>query len=140
MKRFLALLFVLGLVMTACGSDDPGDGGDTSAESCDDPSPAAELADVPEGFPQPDGTTYTGGDQAGPSFIAQGYFDGNLQTAFDDYHAAFEDAGYDITKDEIEEHDAEVFFAGEGTTGQVNLYADLDCSTNTKLRVTIRPD
>jgi hypothetical protein len=139
-KRSLALLLVMGLVLVACSSSDDNSNdsaGGSNAVACD---PAPAGADVTElsDFPAPDGTTYTGGEAAGPSFIAEGYFDGDLQTAFDAYHQAFDDAGYDVTKDEKEDNDAEVFFAGNSTTGQVNLF--VECDGRTKLRITVRPD
>lgn len=143
MKKLLSLLFVLALVLAACSSDgssetggEEGEGGALAA--CGEAPAEADVSGIPDGFPTPDGTTYTGGEEAGPSFIAEGYIDGDLQEAFDAYHSAFEDAGYDVTKDEKEDRDAEVFFAGEGTTGQVNMFAD--CEGRTKLRITIRPD
>ena len=140
MKKLLAIAFIAALALSACGdkSDNGEDPGATAA--CPDPTPDVQVDGVPEGFPAPDDTHYTGGGEAGPSFIAEGYYDGPLQDSFEAYHAAFEDAGYDITKDEIEEHDAEVFFSGQGTTGQVNMYYDFDCESRTQLRITIRPE
>ena len=140
MKRFLVLLLVAGLFVAACSSDNAEEGQEEGVDlgACSKAPAEGDVSGIPEAFPQPDGTTYTGGDKVGPSFVAEGYFDGDLPEAFDSYEQAFEDAGYDVTKDEQEERDAEVFFAGEGTTGQVNMFAE--CEGRTKLRITIRPD
>lgn len=142
MKRLLVLLVVAGFLAGACAAGDDGtedEGGATSGlAACDDAPPEEDVPGLPDAFPKPEGTIYTGGGEAGPSFIGEGYFDGSLPDAFTAYRAAFEDGGYDITKDEQEEHDAEVFFAGDDTTGQVNMFAE--CEGRTKLRITIRPE
>jgi hypothetical protein len=139
MKRVLLILvsMMLFVALAACGDDDDSSSEDAAGGDCSE-APAEATVDEMADFPTPEGTTYTGGDQAGPSFIAEGYFDGDLPDAFDAYHETFEDAGYDVTKDEQEEIDAEVFFAGDGTTGQVNMFAE--CDDRTKLRITVRPD
>ena len=143
MKRLLVLVVAMALVFAACSSDS-GEGGEEEGDegtlvACESDMPEDTPVDgVPESFPKPEGVVYTGGEEAGPSFIAEGVFDGDLPDAFEAYKSGFEDSGYDVTKEEQEDRDAEVFFAGEGTTGQVNLFAD--CETQTKLRITIRPD
>ena len=138
MKKVLALMLVAGLVFAACSSDgdseEEGEGG--ALPACGD-APAEATIDIASDFPMPDGVTYTGGGEAGPSFIAEGYFDGDLPDAFEAYESAFTDAGYDITKDEQEDRDAEVFFENDSSSGQVNMFAE--CEGRTKLRITIRP-
>lgn len=140
-KRLLALL-VLGLVVfAACGGDEGGASTEGSAarSECDEEMPApSDIADLPANFPVPGEAVLIGSTQAGPSLVVEGFFQANLEDAFPEYESAFEDAGYDITKDEQEDNDAEIFFAGEGTTGQVNMFAE--CEGRTKLRITIRPD
>ena len=138
MKKALLILISMMLLvaLAACGDDD--DSIEESASGDCPDAPAEATVDEMADFPTPEGTTYTGGDEAGPSFIAEGYYAGDLPDAFDAYHESFEEAGYDVTKDEQEEIDAEVFFAGDGTTGQVNMFAE--CDNRTKLRITIRPD
>lgn len=138
MKRFLILLIIAVLALAACGSDD-GDGeaeGDRG-ECSEAPAALADGPELPPDFPTPDGVTYTGVEEAGPSTIVEGYYEGSLDEAFDTYKGAFEDASYDITKEEQEEDDAEVFFSGGGTTGQVDM--EVPCEDRTELRITIRP-
>jgi hypothetical protein len=140
-KKLFLVALVGALFFVACGKDDEGNqGGESSSglPACGASPPEVDVAGVPSSFPKPDGAVYTDGGEAGPSFIAEGYFDGDLAAAFEAYSSAFADSTYDVTKDEKEERDAEVFFAGEGTTGQVNMFAD--CADQTKLRITIRPD
>lgn len=139
MKKLIALMLVAGLVFAACSSDKEGgeEGEEGPLAACGEAPAEATVDGIPSDFPQPDGVTYTGGEEAGPSFIAEGYYDGDLPDAFDAYETAFEDAGYDVTKDEQEDRDAEVFFESDASSGQVNMF--LECEGRTKLRITIRP-
>jgi hypothetical protein len=127
---------VLGLAV-GCGGDEEGE--DEAGGPC--PAAPTELAQpptLPESFPTPEGVVYTGEEDAGPSAIVEGFRDGELEDAFDAYKDAFGDAGYDVTKDEKEEDDAEVNFAGGGTTGQVRL--EQRCEDRTSIEITIRPE
>ena len=134
-KRILALVIAGLLLFTGCGGEGEGP---ALAECTDDVPAATDISDLPENFPVPGDVLLTDSTQAGPSLIIDGYFQADLEEAFPVYRDAFEESTYDITKDEQEERDAEVFFAGEGTTGQVNMFAE--CEGRTKLRITIRPD
>jgi hypothetical protein len=129
------------LVFAACGDDKPaseGEGTAARSECTEDIPAAADVADLPANFPVPGEALLTGSAQAGPSLIVEGFFEADVENAFPEYKDAFDAAGYDITKEEQEANDAEIFFAGEGTTGQVNMFAE--CDGRTKLRITIRPD
>lgn len=141
-KRLLAVLVIGMLVFAACGGDDGESEGEESeaarAECTSDVPDSADIPGLPENFPVPGEAVLTNSSEAGPSMIIDGYFQADIEDAFPEYEEAFEEAGYEITKDEQEENDAEVFFAGDGTTGQVNMFAE--CEGRTKLRITIRPD
>lgn len=141
MKKLLVILLIGSLFFVACGDDEGGEENEAGGlPACGEADAEADVPGIPADFPKPDGAVYTGGGEAGPSFIAEGYFEGTLSDAFEAYSDAFanNDAGYEVTKDEQEERDAEVFFAGAGSTGQVNMFAD--CADQTKLRITIRPE
>jgi hypothetical protein len=58
---------------------------------------------------------------AGPTDVIEGYFEGDLKDDHDEYKKELESAGYKVLFDELEEHDSEVSWSGEGRTGQVAL-------------------
>ena len=128
--------FVVMIMVAGCG-----DGGGTTAPDlppCGPPERAlTRPPKLPGSFPNPRGVTYTEAEKAGPSDIIHGYFNGDLRTGFRTYRNAFQGSGYDVIKDEQEARDAEVFFAGEGRSGQVRL--DADCAGRTNITITIRP-
>jgi hypothetical protein len=136
------MLIVGMLVFVGCGGDGDSEEEEESAAAraeCTEEIPeAADVPDLPENFPVPGEAVLTGSSEAGPSQIVEGYFEADIENAFPEYEEAFEEAGYEITKDEQEENDAEIFFAGDNTTGQVNMFAE--CEGRTKLRITIRPE
>jgi hypothetical protein len=131
-------LILLGLFVASLAAGCGGGEDEESKASCG-PAPAALAGDpkLPDGFPTPEGVTYTSSKPAGPSTIVDGYREGELEDAFEAYKDGFESAGYDVTKDEQEEDDAEVNFAGSGTDGQVKLRQE--CSDRTTVSITVRP-
>jgi len=100
------------------------------------PAPVA-LSDLPGGFPQLDGVSYTGVVKAGPSEIVSGFSTMGLAELFASVKAQMARAPYTVVKSEQEAHDAEVNFSGSGTSGQVRLQDD--CEGRRAVRITIRP-
>jgi hypothetical protein len=92
---------------------------------------------LPEGFPTPNGVTYTSEKSAGPSKIVNGYVKRDVDSAFESYKQALDGGGYTVTKDEHEEVDAEVNFSGGNSTGQVKLVQE--CRDRTSVTITARP-
>ena len=133
----LALLAVV--LLSACGGGGPGPRaqGDRTTPCGPAERELKRPPTLPEGFPNPSQVTYTKAEKAGPSDIIEGYFNGELSTAFSVYRSAFEGSGYDVIKDEQEAQDAEVFFAGQGRSGQVRL--DEECEGRANVTITIRP-
>jgi hypothetical protein len=137
-KRLLAVLFVGMLVFGACGGDE--EGGEVEGEArgeCSEAPAAGDVPSLPEDFPVPGEVTLTGESEAGPSLIIEGYFQADIEEAFPEYREAFEGSEWQVTGDEQEEDDAEIFFAQGEANGQVNFFAE--CEGRTKLRITIRP-
>lgn len=139
-RRFAGLLGAC-LALASCAGSATGPS-DSPLPPC--PSPAAgqpspaPSPELPPAFPTPAGVTYTSAERAGPSTILEGYWEGaRLEEAFEGYKRAFTDAGYQVTDEEREARDAEVNFAGGGTTGQVRL--NLRCAGRLEVGITIRP-
>jgi hypothetical protein len=86
--------------------------------------------------------TYTASQTSGPSEIADGYYEGDLQGAYDAWKSAFEGAaGYTITFDEIEEFDSEVAYRGgaESRSGIVALRDVCNEDGRIAVHITSRP-
>ena len=143
-SRLLAaavLLAALVLGLAACGgggeSEDEGEEG--AAVACD--GTAITATNLPSGFPKPAGVTYTKTSEAGPSDVVDGYYEGgDLQNAYDGYKEAFTSAGYKILFDEIEDHDSEISYEGDGRTGQVALRENCEEEGRISVHVTNRPE
>jgi ABC-type glycerol-3-phosphate transport system substrate-binding protein len=128
--RQVALVVVLGALMVlAAGCGGGGGGGETEAENqqakaaCEG-SPLSEKPNLPPGFPMVENTTLTTQSTQGPTEVVEGYWEGDLEEAHDEYVKEFEAAGYKVLFEEVEEHDSEVSWEGEGRTGQVALRDD----------------
>ena len=136
---------VLGLAVVAlagCG----GGGDESSASSTEsDLNEQAQAActgselsaapKLPPSFPQVENVTFTKQKTQGPTDVVEGYFMGSLPDAHDEYKKELEAAGYKILFDELEDHDSEVSWQGEGRSGQVALREE--CGENDKIYVHI---
>src|SRR4051812_29454960 len=129
--RQAALVCVLAAL--AFGISGCGGGGDEEPEA---PNPQAKAAcaasplsakpNLPASFPMVENTTLTKQTTQGPSEVVEGYWTGDLEEAHDEYVKEFEATGYKVLFEELEEHDSEVSWQGEGRTGQVALREDCD--------------
>jgi hypothetical protein len=136
---------VLGLAVVAlagCG----GGGDESSASSTEsDLNEQAQAActgselsaapKLPPSFPQVENVTFTQQETQGPTDVVEGYFMGSLSDAHDEYKKELQAAGYKILFDELEDHDSEVSWQGEGRSGQVALREE--CGENDKIYVHI---
>jgi len=68
-----------------------------------------------------------------------GYFEGDVQAAHDDFKRELEAAGFTILFDEVEENDSEVSWEGEGRSGQVAIRNECGESDKMYVKVTNRP-
>jgi hypothetical protein len=133
----LAGAYLLGDANSGEESEGEGDGDVAVACSGDSVTP-----NLPSDFPQVEGMTYTKSQTSGPSEIADGYYEGGLQSAYDAWKAAFEGAaGYTITFDEIEEFDSEVAYSGgaERRSGIVALRDVCNEDGRISVHITSRP-
>jgi hypothetical protein len=95
---------------------------------------------LPASFPQVENVTYTKQRTDGPTDVVEGYFEGSVADAHDEYKKELEGAGYKILFDELEEHDSEVSWSGEGRSGQVALREECGDGDKIYVHITNRPD
>jgi hypothetical protein len=134
----LALVAVAVAVGCGGGGEDKDKDKEAAGKDCG-PAPAAMSGrpTLPTGFPSPDQVTYTGQVAKGPTSIVKGFFDGDIDEAFDTYKNAFADP-FEVEDSEHEEVDAEIEFKGSGKEGQVKLLQT--CKERTTVTLTIRPE
>jgi hypothetical protein len=137
--RAVGLLTVAVFAMAACG----GGGGESEGgnEDCSGSGISSTELKIPQDFPAPPSVTFTSSTQDGPSGVADGYADEDLETTYNEWHDVFDSAGYTILFDEKEEHDAEISYkSADGTsTGQVALRDECKQSHRLNVHVTDRP-
>jgi hypothetical protein len=95
---------------------------------------------LPADFPQLAGITYVKSSTTGPSKIVDGFAPKSVKEAHDFYVQGFEDAGYAVLFEELEEDDSEVSYRTKDKTseGQVALRA---CDEDkTSVHITNRPE
>ena len=133
---FVALVVAAVLALTACGEEEDKEGLSKACPAA--PTALQAMPTLPGQFPNAEGVTYTKVTKDGPSTIASGYLESDIEEAHDTYVSAVSDAnGYTVTKEEQDEADAEVNFEGNGQSGQVKLLQT--CKTRTTVTITIRP-
>jgi hypothetical protein len=143
MRQVVGFALLVLAALAGCG------GGGEKGEEEAAPNPAATAActgsaltgspKLPAGFPQVEHITYTKQRTQGPTDVVEGYFEGDLKDAYDEYKKELQAAGYKILFDELEEHDSEVSWSGEGRSGQVALREDCSDKDKIYVHITNRP-
>jgi hypothetical protein len=102
--------------------------------------PLAAAPKLPASFPQIEAEklTYTTQSTVGPTNVVEGYFKGDVKEAHDEFQKELKGAGFAILFDELEEHDSEISWQGEGRTGQVALREECGDSAKTYVHITNR--
>src|SRR3954451_2122269 len=140
MRRLFALLVVLALAagVAACGDDEEGKNALDKAACAVGPSAGtATGVNLPQGFPQVSGVTFSGSTEAGPTTITAGTSSKSMSDVFSSYKSELAKSPFSVTKSEKDRSDAEVNFSSSEATGQVKL---LDCGGGkTAVQVTARP-
>jgi hypothetical protein len=139
---WFAVLAAAVVALAGCG----GGGGEgekepenPQAKAACEGSPLGDAPKLPASFPQVENITYTKQSTQGPSEIVEGYFEGSVEDAHDEYLKELKAAGYQILFEELEEHDSEVSWKGEGRTGQVALREDCGSDDKIYVHITNRP-
>jgi hypothetical protein len=140
-----AVLAAIVLAFAGCGGggggEEEGEGGELNQQAiaaCKG-SALGEAPDLPASFPQVENVTYTKQKTQGPTQVVEGYFEGSLEDAYDEYKKELQAAGFKILFDEIEEHDSEVSWEGEGRSGQVALREECGSDDKLYVHITNRP-
>ena len=148
MKRSIAALLLLALALgiAGCGGGkseaekEAEAAGKVSGEATCEGTALAGATGLAEGFPKPSGVTYVKTQKDGPTTVVNAFYKGDLDAAYNAYKDAFQPAGYDVTFNEKEDHDAEVSYEKSGgTTGLVALKDECD-NGNISVRITSRSD
>jgi len=146
--RNVALLLVLLSAGLAAGCGGGGEakesegGVSEAAKAACAGSALTETPKLPPSFPmiEEDKLTYTQQSTLGPTDVVEGYFNGDVEEAHDEFQKELEAAGYDILFDEVEApNDSEISWKGEGRTGQVALRNECGDSDKTYVHITNRP-
>ena len=104
-------------------------------------SPLSEDPRLPPSFPQIEAEklTYTRQKTEGPTEVIEGYFNGDVEAAHEEFQKELEGVGFTILFNELEEHDSEISWQGEGRTGQVAMREECGESDKTYVHITNRP-
>jgi hypothetical protein len=140
----LALALTFGFAAAGCGgkkaeSDQGALSKDVQA-ACTG-SALAAAPKLPPSFPQieQDKLTYTQQSTVGPTNVVEGYFNGDVKDAHEEFEKELKAAGYDILFNELEDHDSEISWKGEERTGQVAMREECGESDKTYVHITNRP-
>ena len=145
--RKVALVLVLAAAGLAAGcgggggSEDEEGGGEATHAACDGCA-LSESLKLPAGWPQieEDKMVYTEQETTGPTEVVEGYFNGDVQEAHDEFEHELEASGFTVTFEEVEEHDSEVAWEGEGRTGIVAIRDECGDSEKMYIRITNRAE
>ena len=139
----LALAALLVVVLAGCGGEkdkEESAAGDEGARiTC-----RADAFDgdpkLPDNFPTPGEFVVTDSTQEGPTQVVVGYWESGLDEAYREWKDQLEEANFNVTFDELEDHDSEVAYEGSGRTGIVQLKDKCEEDEVTYVRITSRPE
>ena len=140
----ILLTLALGLLVAGCGGgekkSEESELGQEAKAACTG-SALSAAPKLPASFPQieEDKLTYTRQSTQGPTNVVEGYFNGDVKEAHDEFEKELKGAGFTILFNELEDHDSEISWKGEGRTGQVALREECGESDKTYVRITNRP-
>jgi hypothetical protein len=142
---WFALLGAVVIALAGCGGGSKEKGGETEplseeTQAACEGSALSGTPKLPPSFPQVENVTFTKQRTGGPTNIVEGYFMGSVEDAHDEYKKELEGAGYKVLFDELEQHDSEVSWEGEGRSGQVALREQCGESDKIYVHITNRPE
>jgi len=138
----VVLAVALGFVAAGCGGEtkeEESAGEEGARITC-----RADAFDgdpgLPTNFPTPGEFTVTESTLEGPTRVGVGYWESGLEEAYREWKEQVEEAGFNLTFDELEDRDAEVAYEGSGRTGIVQLKDKCEEDEVTYVRITSRPE
>jgi hypothetical protein len=145
--KMIALVFAIAVAFVAAGCG----GGDKAAETETVGAGGATTIDcradefsgdpqLPANFPTPGEFVVTSSTQEGPTRVVVGYWESGLDEAYREWKDQVEEAGFNVTFDELEEKDSEVAYEGSGRTGIIQLKDRCNEDEVTYVRITSRPE
>jgi len=143
-KVALVLVLLAAGLAAGCGgggNKEESDLEETAQAACDG-SAIDVTSKLPPSFPQieEDKLTYTQESEVGPTQVVEGYFNGDVEEAHEEFQKEHETSGYDILFDEVEApNDSEISWKGEGRTGQVAMRNECGDDEKTYVHITNRP-
>jgi hypothetical protein len=141
--RLLIALMASLLVLSACSkkTETETGGGGGGTRKCEGTALSASDINLPADFPIPGEAVLTTSSSAGPSQVVEGYYEADLESAYNEWKEALEGANYAILFDEIEDKDSEISYksADGATTGQIALRSECEESGRTFVHITNRP-
>jgi hypothetical protein len=141
----LSLVAAIGFMLAGCGGGDEKKSEESElgkeAQAACTGKPLSAAPNLPASFPQieADKLTYTQQSKQGPTDVVEGYFNGDVKEARDEFEKELEGAQFTILFNELEDHDSEISWKGEGRTGQVALREECGDSDKTYVHITNRP-
>ena len=145
MARMSLIVVVAGLGFFAagCGSGDKKSEESELSEKVQAACTGKRLSAAPKlpaSFPQieEDKLVYTQQSTQGPTNVVEGYFNGDVKEAHDEFEKELKGVGFDILFNEVEDHDSEISWKGEGRTGQVALREECGEAAKTYVHITNR--
>ncbi len=133
-------LGALALGLVACGGDTKAETDlDRATRAACSGSPLSKAAKLPSNWPELAQVTFTQQATQGPTEIVEGYFEGEIEAAHEEYKRELEEAGFTILFEEREDHDAEVSWEGQGRSGQVALREECGRGDKIYVHITNRP-
>ena len=133
------------LVLAGCGgggenkSEEQGGELNQQAVAACNGTALSEAVKLPASFPMVEDAVFTQQRTDGPTNVVEGYFKGSVEDAHDEYKKELEGAGFKILFDELEDHDSEVSWSGEGRSGQVAIREECGSDDKVYLHITNRP-
>ncbi len=137
----VALALAVGFVAAGCGGEKKEEeaGGDEGARIACRADAFKGDPGLPAKFPTPGEFVVTESTMEGPTRVVIGYWESGLDEAYREWKDQVEEAGFNVTFDELEDRDSEVAYEGSGRTGIIQLKDKCTEDEVTYVRITSRP-